>query len=79
MRTTASLFTLGLMAFMGCSGSSSPSTTGSQSSAEVCSPTLGPISPDAGTGVSCGGGSSCTKTNNGTYTCTAPSTGGGGW
>ena len=78
MRTTACLFTLGVMAlFAGssaCGGSSS--STGSTTSAEVCSPTLGPIAPEAGTGVTCGAGDACTKMNNGTYAC-APSTTGG--
>jgi hypothetical protein len=74
MRTTAYLFIMGLMACS--SGSTAPSpTTESTTSAEVCSPTLGTISSEAGTGDACGVGAICTKMGNGSFACAAS----GGW
>jgi hypothetical protein len=79
MRTTAYLFTVCLAALTACSsGSTSPApTTGSTTSAEVCSTTLGPISPEAGAGDTCAAGATCTQAKDGTYACAAtPSVGG---
>jgi hypothetical protein len=77
MRTTAYLFIGGLMGLMACSsGSTAPSPTAeSTTSAEVCSPTLGVIASEAGSGEPCGVGATCTKMNDGSFAC-APS---GGW
>jgi hypothetical protein len=76
MSTTAYLFTIGLTALMACSSGSSPAPTGSTTSDEVCSPTLGPIAPDAGAGQPCGAGATCAPAGNGSYACAATSPGG---